>query len=280
VTDHVNRRPSLARLYKVDPRKRATLVPWKIVYTPSKVVLYGDRNRDGKLERVDQWAVAIPWRTVYVNLLYVAYQAGHHPAPKCGYGQFGITQAQSTAWRNVAVSPVQYRRTVALPGPAAARSDGWMSYDLRDLDAHRGGGQPNAEKYDKYTSYLACSVDNHGGLPCPDRAQEKLTLKTMIADGDLTGLARAQLLADVRYSGEVSVSVNGHDIGRLPRVQKRPDINENSGFSDSFEVEAWVRRGIDIPASALGPGLNTVVLTLDQGANVDIDRVQLELGAT
>lgn len=283
VTDHVNRKGGgLRKLYRVDPRKKNRLVPWKIVYSPNKVVLYGDRNGDGKLERVDAWAVSIPWSRVYVNLLYVAYQAGHHPQPNCGYGTHGITQSQSTSWRDIRVSPVAFKRTVALPRPDGARNvpreTGWMSYDLRDLGAHRGSGQPNAQMYDKYTTYLACSKDNGGGLPCPERARTTVRLPVMIGQGDLSGMTTARLLSDVRYQGAVSVTVNNRRIGTLPRVERRPDIAENNGFGDAFEVEAWTRRAIDVPVSALGAGLNTVVLELDPSTNVEIDRVQLELG--
>lgn len=278
VTDHVNPKADLSKLYKLDPKKKDRLVRWKITYTPTKVVLSGDRDGDGKLERVDAWKVDIPWRQVYVNLLYVAYQAGHHPAPNCGYGKYGIVQSQQTAWRDVKVSPVAYSQTTVYPKTAAqARDAGWMFYDLRDLDAHVGAGAPNRERYDKYQSYLACSKDNGGGLPCPNRAKRTLTLKTMIDDGAVSGLRRAQLLADLRYAGGVRVKVNGKDAGAFPRVPKRPDIAENDGFGDAFEVEAWVRRAVDVPTSALGPGLNTIELTLDPDTNVDIDRIQLEL---
>lgn len=277
VTDHITKKPRIEALYKVNPRKRTQLVPWRIEFERDRVTLFGDRNLDGRMERVDRWRVAVPWPQVYVQLLDVAYQAGHHPPANCGLGEFGITQAQSTAWQDVRVSPVAYGRTVALPQAKFARKAGWMSYDLRDVSAHVGPGAPNAATYDRYTSYLACSVGGNGGLPCPDRVANRLKLRTMIAAKDLKGLERAQLLADVRFPGTVGVTINGKRVGTLPRAVRRPDVVGKEGFGDAFEELAWLRRGIDIPKGVLGPGMNTVVLTLDQKTNVEIDRIQLEL---
>jgi hypothetical protein len=276
VRDHVNPARTIGRLFSTDPKNRTKMASWRIVYTPSRVTLFGDRNRDGKLEKVDSWAVRIPWRSVYVNLLYVAYQAGHHPQVGCGYGRNGVLQGESTQWQNVRVSPVAYSSLTTLPSPGRARADGWMSYDLRDLDAHLGGGV-NSGRYDKYSSYLACSVGGVGGIPCPDRVRRHLTLKTTATAAQLRGLRRAQLVTDIRYRGNVGVKVNGRSVGTIPGVSPRPDIQENNGFGDSFEVEAWQRRSIDIPASALAAGVNTVELSLDPSTNVELDRIQLEL---
>lgn len=279
VKDHVNPRGSIEKLKKVDPEEKDELYPWKVTYTPNEVKLWSDFNEDGKLTVVDHWKVNVAWNEVYVNFLDVGYQAGHHPQAKCGLHTHGIRQAQITAWRKIAVSPVKYARTFAVPGPTSiARRDGWLDYDLRDTD-HIGSGQPNKKYYDKYGSYLYCSVDAHGGLPCPTGARKTVNLDVTITSAQLSGLRRAQFLGDVRHTGNVQITINGHSVGTLKGQPVRPDFQAPGGFIDPFEPDAWVRHGLNIPSGVLHAGVNHVVLHLDQSKDVDLDRLQIELSS-
>jgi len=285
VTDHVHARGSLDKLQRVDPDEHAEMYPWKIVFGPRRIQLFSDFKRRGRLSLVEQWRVRIPWRQVYVNLLYVAYQAGHHPQPDCGLHTPGIGQAETMGWRDVRVSPVRYARTYALPEPTrtenVARATGWMAYDLRNLgfskEAQRGLAAPNPADYDKNLSYLFCSQDNHGGLPCPDRARSDVTLRVRLDARHLRRLVRAQLLADVRHPGSARIVVNRHPAGRLAGQPVLPNIAESGGFTDDFEPEAWVRHGIDIPRRLLHRGTNVVRILPTPGVDIDFDRIQLEL---
>ena len=280
VQDFVNPKGSMEKLTKVNPAKRTQLRKWQLVYKPSGIELYSAINDKNKLKLVDSWKVSVPWKEVYVNLLYAGYQAGHHPQEGCGLHTHGITQGQEMGWRDVLVSPVKYRATYTLPRPTPTvnvpRRDGWMSYDLRDLNYHRGGGQPNSGFYDQYESYAYCSEDTGGGLPCPGGPTDVVTLRTSIAASELQGLARSQLLADVRYGGSAVIEINGKRVGTLQGQPKRPDVTY-SGGTDEFEELAWVRRSVDLPLDALVAGDNVIRLILDPKTNIDLDRIQLEL---
>ena len=280
VTDHVTPKHRIANLHKVDPDpdEQRELYPWKIVYTPGEIKLLAKLSDHGSMKVIDHWKVHIPWSQVYVNLLDVAYQAGHHPQPRCGMHTHGIVQGQVMEWSDVSVSPVKYARTYALPGPAPlARKTGWLSYDLRDVNAHKGSGQPNSKAYDKYGSYLYCSVDDHGGLPCPVGARKTVNLKVSITAEQLRGLQRAQFIGDVRHAGNVQVTINGHNVGTLRGQPVRPNFHEPGGFVDEFEDTAWVRHGVDIPRGVLHAGVNHVTLHLDQRVDASLDRLQIEL---
>lgn len=256
VTDHVNRRPDMGALAETEPEERDEQYRWRIVLRPRSIELWGDLDEDDRLERIERWAVRVPWPAVHVHLLYVAYQAGHHPQPGCGLHTHGIAQAQTMGWRNVRVSPVRYARTHALPRDAS----GWRDYDLRALGYTR--------VYDRWRDYLACSVGGHGGLPCPERATRDVRLPVDVPAERLSSLRLARLVLDARYEGDVGVIVNGRHAGVIRGTRR---------LAAPFEPEAWVRRSIDLPAGSLRPGRNEVRLALDPRRNVEVDRVELEL---
>jgi hypothetical protein len=300
VTDFVTPRGSIEALTVVDPQDNVAreLYPWAIVFTKDGITLKSDFDEDGVLEVIDHWNVAIPWREVYVNLLYVAYQSDHHPQAGCGFDTFGIKQAQEMEWRHVTVSPVRYARTWSLPESTAERhAQGFLSYDLRDVDAHVGSPvnglpQPNAAPFDTFGTYLACwNFDPNGGIFCGDsaRAHQVVTLHVDVGPQHLAGLAAAKLIADVRYTGRVRASINGTLVPALVGgpIDLPPD---DSGFG--FEPDVWIERSSNVPASLLHQGDNVIRLVMvpepgyysAEGGHgfqaqplLNIDRIHLEL---
>ena len=276
--DFVNPRATLPELDGVDPRKPNELQRWKAEFKPNRATLFRAR-KSGKFERVDSWKVRIPWRESFLSLLYVAYQGDHHPQVGCGFGRHGIAQAQQMAWRQVEVSPVKYARTRTFPRETDARRDGWMSYDTRDLQRHgpaiNGAPQANERPYDLYSSVLYCS-QRTGGIVCPaPNARDSVTLPLELSAADVANAKRALVVADVKYPGTVRVSVNGKPVGALPHV---PDSRPASPEGDFFDKEAWVRRSLRFDPKLLRRGANRVELSLGSDRQVQLERIQLELG--
>ena len=81
-------------------------------------------------------------------------------------------------------------------------------------------------------------------------------------------MRRARLVYDTFHSpqeGTATLSVNGRSVGVLP----------NASTVGAVETNAWARRSIELPPSALVPGTNQ--LTVSLSGDVRLDRLQLEL---
>jgi hypothetical protein len=272
------------------PADASKLYWWKIVYTPTRIRLYADLNEDGKLEPHGSFAMKVPWKEVYVELLAVAYQADHHPQWCCGYNpKIGVTHSREIPWKFVVVDPVKYSRTYVLPGSdvSTLRSTGWLGYDLRDIQRFGPAGV-NPKPYDYYSSELYCSQLNAGGVVCPSARNcsastcGPVTLSFTVTAAQRAKVARIQLLSDIKYPGSVTVFLNGHQEGRFPLVTQRPipsycGTNHHTKCDSQWEPDAWVRRGIDLKPADLVDGQNTLRLVLESSKQVALDRLQVEV---
>ncbi len=260
-TDHVKRYRSVADLMPTDPEDVDQLYLWRLEYRPNRIDLYVDLDEDGGMELYESYDVVIPWREVYVHFMAVAYQADHHPRT-CWQGQL-----REFAWREITVEPVKYTATIATPKETASRENGWMSFDLRDIQRVGppidGAAQPNPEAYSQFFSYAYCSPESPF---CWNAPTNEITLQFERPSRGIP--ARAQLLYDVRSFGEEGaalLTVNGEVVGKLPS----PESVEGATGAE------WVHRSIDIDPAFLRAGANDVHIALS-GA-VHLDRLQMEL---
>jgi hypothetical protein len=248
------------------PEAKWKLIPWRLDFYPDRVEAFFDKDDDGTLEPHATFNVNIPWREVYVHLLGVAYQADHHPQEECFQGQ-----VRDLPWKDVRIEPMKYSRTASYPkDDGATRSliqSGWTGYDLRDSYRYGtlgGVAQPNAGPYYKHASMGLCHGDFYD---CPTRTLTDKTLSFELPAADATGIARAQLVYDIRESGSVTVAVNGKSLGTLPRTDTVPAaLNEDTH---------WVERSVDVDPALLKAGTNTVTFHLE--GMVALDRMHFEL---
>jgi hypothetical protein len=235
---------------------------------PNQIRLYlaGD---DGVLQLIDTFNVTTPWPEAYVHLLGVAYEADHHPAPPSCFQVTG--QRRELAWRNITVEPVKYSSTRVVPD-ATARADGFMSFDLRDIQRFgppvSGAPQPNTQGYDTYSSLGHCYWPANAFdffCPSPDNA---VNLNFSLPAGP--NPARAQFVYDIRAvngngTETVRLKVNGQDLGFLPPASTIAGLNGAE----------WAHLSFDIPPSALQTGTNSI--HLDLAGHVQLDRMNVDL---
>ena len=265
--DHTARQEILGPVFPTDPSLKDQLYHWRLVYYPDHIEAHVDLDGDGTLETVNTFDVVIPWSEVNVYLMGVGYQAFKHPQAECNQGQ-----TRDIPWRDVSISPVKYDRTTAYPkenGTTKTPQDtGWISYDLRDsmrFGVVNGIAQPNAGQYDRHTSLAFCSDANVYGC-FSSRATPAKTLTFDLPAEDATGIARARLIYDTRYTGTASLDVNGIPVGPMPGWSTVP----------AAVKEQWVQRSIDVPPGLFHAGENSI--TVHMADNVQMDRVQLEFG--
>jgi hypothetical protein len=259
--DGVTRHGSIFDLMSTDPMELDALAHWRLEFRPERIALFLGRE-DGSWQPVDSFAVTVPWNEVFVHFIGVAYEADHHPVGACYRGL-----VREFAWRNITVEPVRYRSTIATPKEQAARAAGWMAYDLRDTQrfgpAIDGAPQPNAERYDEWSSHAYCSSP-FANFVCPG-PKEKVELQFEKPSGVPD---RVQLVYDIRSvggSGRAVLTLNGVRIGELP-----------SAASVAAAVgQEWVHRSIALDPALLRNGVNE--LRIDLEGFVQMDRLQMEL---
>lgn len=261
-TDYVTPYQSISDLMTTDPEEIDELYHWRIEYYPDHIVLSIADGNGLWWRQVDSFAAAIPWSEVYVHFMAIAYEADHHPQEPCFLGQVREFQ-----WRNITVEPVKYLSTLATPKEQDARAEGWMSFDLRDIQRYgevNGVPQANPQRYDMYQSLAYCSGDSSFLCPSPTSA---ILLK--FDDPPFRGTpARVKLVYDIRSvidSGRALLSVNGQAVGLLPPPESVPG-------ADGVE---WVHRSIDVDPALLHTGSNDV--HIDISGTVQLDRLQMEL---
>lgn len=269
-TDSVNQVNSISQLRKVFANERDELYSWQLRFWPNRVEIAVDLDENGTFETVEQFSANIPWSTVYVHLMGVAYHAQAHPQGSCNQGQ-----NREFAWRDVQAGPVATGRTTTYPRAVGtdnvARRTGWMLTDFRDVQRFgevAGLAQPNPAKYTNFGPVLLCSTASQlASFYCPQKATTK-SLNVDIPAGDLSGARSARFVFDTQRTpqeGTGRLTVNGQLIGELPRAST----------ASAVETNAWARRSIEIPVSALRPGTNAVSLGL--AGDVRLDRLQLEV---
>lgn len=266
-TDVFNPITDLAQLLQTDPAEIEELYLWRIEFRPGRIDLLVDLDRNGTPEPLESFNVNVPWSEVYVHFMAVTYQADHHPQEPCFLGP-----VREFVWRNLAVSPVKYAETLVFPKETGTtnvpRDTGWLSYDLRDIQRFgppvNGVAQANPVAFDQWESLLLCSM---AAFYCPD-PQPFAALEVEIPASALVDVRRVQLVYDIRSAlspGVATLLVNDTQVGVMPGHATVP------GAAGS----EWVRRSIDVPASLLHAGLNSIGIAMS--GDVELDRLQVEL---
>lgn len=255
---------AIDQMMSTDPAEIDRLFRWRLEYRPDRIDFYAALGDDPEaMTLLDSYTVAIPWPEVYVHFMGVAYEADHHPQGACYLGM-----VRELAWRNISVEPVKYAGTVATPKEQEARSNGWMSFDLRDTQRFgadvAGAPQPNPSGYDLYSSLAYCSTAQ---FFCPSPASTVTLQFVRPAPGPA---ARAQFVYDIRSlggtgTGTARLFVSGQFAGELVRASTVPGAVGSE----------WVHRSIDIDPTLLRGGTNDV--RLDFLGDVQLDRMHVEL---
>jgi hypothetical protein len=262
--DFVKQFSSIDQIMSTDPQEIDRLFRWRLEYRPDRIDLYAALGDDPEqMSLLDSYAVTIPWREVYVHFMAIAYEADHHPQGACYLGM-----VRELVWRNISVEPVKYASTIATPKETEARSNGWMSFDLRDTQrfgADVGGApQPNPAGYDLYSSLAWCSTAQ---FFCASPS------KTVALQFDRPAAgtpARVQFVYDIRSlggsgKGTARLFVNGASAGELVAASTVP----------AAAGSEWVHRSIDIDPRYVRGGKNDVRLDLE--GDVQLDRMHIEL---
>ncbi|MES2295532.1 MAG: hypothetical protein V4582_00750 [Pseudomonadota bacterium] len=267
--------PSFDDYTATDPLEKEVLYHWRIEYRPSGVDLYADFAKNGQLLLQRHVDIAIPWSLVHVHLLGVAYQADHHPQGACFQGK-----VRELNWRNVSVAPVKYARTTVAPRNGVTlnlqRQDGWMGYDLRDIQRFGapvdGAPQANLAAYSLYGAMAFGSVDmSWFGAPAA------LTRKELNVDIDSADAAAAlaQLVYDIKGRGWAQLTVNGTVVGAMPSMGAMRYYAQQAPNDNGFDVlDEYAHRAMRIPPGLLRAGANTI--RLDLNGEVILDRLHLE----
>lgn len=268
VSEASTQHQSLGELLSTDPTDIDELYHWQMAIDPNQIRLYlADDN--GVMNLIETFNVTTPWPEAYVHFLGVAYEADHHPAPPSCWSVTG--QQRELAWRDIAVEPVKYASTAVVPD-ATARADGFMSFDLRDIQRFgppvNGAAQPNTQGYDTYDSLGYCNwPSNAFDFFCPS-PQSAINLNFTPPPGPVP--TRAQFVYDIRAvngngSESVRLKVNGQDIGFLPPPSTIAGLNGAE----------WAHLSLDIPPAILQTGSNSI--HLDLVGHVQLDRMNVDL---
>ena len=268
-SEYVNPVGSLSDYLPTSPAHSDTLVHWQLEFRPDRIDLLADLDAKGTMEPLEHWNLSVPWNEVHVQLLGVAYQADHHPQAPCFLGHI-----RELKWRDVEVYPVKFAATEVWPKNDGAtpigRERGWMSHDLRDIQrfgpSMNGAPQPNGAEYEVHQRGVAC---NDAGFPC-FRQQPTLALQAAVPASAALQLASAKFVYDTKSyrDGEVggTLALNGQALGRLPGHASVPGT----------EAQAWARRSLDLPVTALAGGSASLAIGLDPGLH--LDRMEIEYG--
>ena len=262
--DYVKGFQSIDQIMGTDPNEIHRLYRWRLEYRPDRIDLFVALGSDPEeMTHLDRYNVLIPWSEVYVHFMGIAYEADHHPQGACYLGM-----VRELVWRNIVVEPVKYTATKATPKEQAARSGGWMSFDLRDTQRFGNGGhgapQPNSAAYDLYSSLAYCSTAQ---FFCASPAK---TVALQFDPASSTVPARMQFVYDIRSlggtgKGTAQLFLNGQAAGQLLGA----DTVRGAAGSE------WVHRSIDIDPALTRAGVNDVRIDLD--GDVQLDRMHIEL---
>jgi hypothetical protein len=270
VSEFITQHQSLSELLPTDPADIDELYHWQMAIDPNQIRLYlGDDN--GVMHLIETFNVTTPWPEAYVHLLGVAYEADHHPAPPSCWQVTG--QQRELAWRDIVVEPVKYASTAVVPD-ATARADGFLSFDLRDIQRFgppvNGAPQPNTHGYDTYGSLGYChSPSNEFDFFCPSPTSA-VDLHFNLPAGPVP--QRSQFVYDIRAvngngTESVRLKVNGQDLGFLPPASTIAGLNGAE----------WAHLSLDIPPAVLQTGTNSI--HLDLAGHVQLDRMNVDLAS-